>query len=262
MQFLAEVFRRGALNAIAALAQIDTVQVLLHNHVLVVIPLTDLGPENLHDLPLNGDTLVAGGVLHQLLGDGGTAELVAASEEHIETGLHRGDPVHALMLVETLVLNGHHRVDHGLGDFIQIGPLAVRGSINLLKLLNISGGVHIINKGSLLQNVVIQGPVGCLCQNIVLQIVAQGAHKHRTTDYNDQQHRGRRHHRHLHSGKGQGAGSVDKLNQPVGIPFLAELFSPFGLLFFFHTGYLHRINRTKSAQISHFCESSDEIGKR
>ncbi len=159
LQLLAEILRGGALHAVAAPSQVDTVQVLLHNHVFIIVPFADLGTENLHDLPLNGDALVAGGVFHQLLGDGGAAELVAAAEEHVEAGLHRGDPVHALMLVEPLILNGHHSVDHGLGDFLQIGPLTVGGGIDLLQLLDVSRGVHIINKGSFLQNIIVQGPV-------------------------------------------------------------------------------------------------------
>ena len=108
--------------------------------------------------------------VNQLLGNGGAAELGIAAEEHIQAGFHGGNPVHTLMFVKTLILNGNRSIDQCLGNFRQGCHLPVCGSIDLLELLNISGTVHIIHKGGLVHAIVINGPVGCLCQNILLQV--------------------------------------------------------------------------------------------
>ena len=132
LKLLAEILRRGALDAVAATPQVNLVEVILHDQVFVVFPLENLRPENLHDLSLNGDAFFTGVVLDELLGDGGAAELLVAAEEHVQAGLHGGDPVHALMLIEPLVLNGHGGVNQVFGNFVNGRPLAVGGGINLL----------------------------------------------------------------------------------------------------------------------------------
>ena len=95
-------------------------------------------------------------VLDELLSNRGTAECLIAAEEHVQACLDCGNPVHALMFVKALVLNGHRSIHQGLGDFIQRGPLAISRRVNLLELLNISVVIHIINKGGPLQIVILQ----------------------------------------------------------------------------------------------------------
>ena len=139
------------------------------------------------------------------------------------------------MLVKALVLNGYRRVHHGFGNLVKRCPLAVRCGVNLLKLLNISIAVHIINKGSPLQIIVLHGPVSGLRQNIVLKIIAQSTGKHRAADQKDQQHGGGGANRDLYQRQGHGTAGVNQLNQPVGIPLLPGLLSsPFKKLFFCH----------------------------
>ena len=235
LQLLAEILRRRALNAVAAPTQVDLIEVILHNKVFVILLFKELGPENFHHLPLDGDALLLGQVLHQLLGNGGAAELLIAAEEHIQAGLHRGNPVHALMLIEPLILNGHRRVNHGLGDLVQAGPLPVGGGINLLELLNIAAVIHIINKGGASQVIVVHGPVAGFPQNVVLEIVAQRTRKNGAADEQNQQHRRRRANGHLQQGHSPGAGGVQELDQPVGIPILSGFFpSPVKKMVFCH----------------------------
>ena len=235
LQLLAEILRRRAFDAVAAPAQIDLIEVILHNEILVVLLFEELGTENLHDLPLHGDALFLGQVLHQLLGDGGATELLVSAKEHIEAGLDGGNPVHTLMLIKPLVLNGYRRVDHGLGNLVQRRPLAVGGGVDLLKLLDISAAVYIIDKGSPLQVVVLHGPVAGLLQDVVLKIVAQRSNKHRAADQKDQQNRGRRANGDLHQRHCQRAAGIEELNQPVRVPLLPGLLpSPFEKLFFCH----------------------------
>ena len=235
LQFLAEILCRRALDAVTATAQIDLIEVILHNEVFVVLPFKELGPENLHDFPLNGDALLLGQVFHQLLGNGGAAELLVSAEEHIQAGFDGGDPVNTLMLVKPLVLNGDSGMHQILGNLVQGCPLAIRGGVDLLKLLNITIAVHIVNKGSPFQVIVLHGPVACLLQNIILKIVAQSSHKHRAADQHDQQHRRSRADGDLNKGKGHGTGGIHQLDQPVGIPLLPGLFpSPFKKVIFCH----------------------------
>ena len=235
MQLLAEIFRRRALDAVAAPTQVDLIEVILHNEVFVVLLFKELGSENLHHLPLDGDALLLGQVFHQLLGNGGAAELLVAAEEHIQTGLDGGNPVHALMLIEPLILNGHRRVNHGLGNLVQAGPLPVGGGVNLLELLNITAVVHIINKGGAGQVIVVHGPVAGLPQNVVLEIIAQRTRKNGAADEQNQQHRSRRADGNLDEGKNPGAGGVQELDQPVRIPVLSGFFpSPVKKMVFCH----------------------------
>ena len=176
-------------------------------------------------------------VFNELLGNGGTAELVVSAEEHVQAGFDGGDPVHTLVFIKTLVLNGHRRVDHGLGNLIQRGPLAVGGGINLLQLLNITVMIHIINKGSPFQIIILHGPVGSFRKDIILQVITQNSHKDSTADQNDQQHRGGCADGDFRQGPGSLKRGIEQLDQPVGLPLLPGLLhSPFKKVFFRHRG--------------------------
>ena len=119
--------------------------------------------------------------------NGGAAELLVSAEEHIETGLDGGDPVHTLMLVKPLILNRHSRVHHGFGNFIQRGPLAVGGGVDLLELLDIAALVYIIYKGSSFQIIVLHGPVPGFRENVILKIITQRTGEYRPADQKNQQ---------------------------------------------------------------------------
>ena len=186
LQLLAEIGSSGGLDTIAALAQIDPVQVLLHDDILIVLLFQHLRTENLHDLTLHGDTLFICGIFDQLLGNGGAAELGITAKEHIGAGLHGCDPVHTLVLIEALVLNGNGGIDQRLGNLIPGGRLTVRGGINLLKQLNIAFVVHIMDIGGLFDVVVLVGPVGRLRQNVILKIFRQRSHEDNGADDTDQ----------------------------------------------------------------------------
>ena len=231
LQLLAEVSGGGGLDAIAPLAQVDAVEVLLHNDVFVVFLFQQLRAENLHHLSLHGDALFIGGILDQLLRDGGAAELGVAAKEHIGAGLHGGDPVHALMLVKPLVLDGDGGIHQRLGDLIPGGGLAVGGGINLLKQLDIAVAVYVVHVGGLFDIVILIRPVLGLLQNVVLKIFRQCAHKHHAADQADQQHRRRRADGDLGGGKHRGAGGINQLYRPVRIPFLADFFPSSIVLF-------------------------------
>ena len=94
--------------------------------------------------------------------------------------------------------------------------------------------VHIIDKGGLLQVIIVQRPVGGLCQNVLLQIVSQGADEDRTADQHDQKNRRRRAEGNFQHGTGYGENHIQQLQRPVGIPLLPELLAPPGSFFVCH----------------------------
>ena len=104
--------------------EVHLIEICLQDLVLFVALLQIQRPVDLRYLALDGALVVAGDVLHQLLGDGGTA-LHTAAEQGAEDGAGGAVPVHALVGVEPLVLDGHHCVLQVLGDLVQIGPDAV-----------------------------------------------------------------------------------------------------------------------------------------
>ena len=121
---LVEILQRRRHHAVAAVPEVHLVEVCLQDLVLFVALLHLLRPVDLHHLALHRVLVVAGHVLHQLLGDG-RAALHAAAEDGAEDGARRAVPVHALVFVEPLVLNGDHGFLQILGDLLQIDPDAV-----------------------------------------------------------------------------------------------------------------------------------------
>ena len=75
----------------------------------------------------------------------------------------------------------------------------------MLELLTISGTIHIIHKGGLVHTIVINGPVGCLCQNILLQVIPENARKDHAADDQDHQHGGSGSQSNFDSGEGHRA---------------------------------------------------------
>ena len=132
-------FLRGGVDAVAALAEVDGVEVPLDYLVLVVLLLELGGLEDLYQLALHGDFLVAGEVLYELLGDGGAAEGVVAAGEHGEHGTDGAVPVHALVLIEAVVLDGDEGLDEVVGDVLEVDPDAVFGAVERGELLIFSG---------------------------------------------------------------------------------------------------------------------------
>ena len=76
--------------------------------------------------------IVAGGVLDDLLGDGRAAALRSAAGEHGEHRLAGRFPVHAVMLEEALVLDGHQSLPDMIGDVGKFNVRAVLGAVDLL----------------------------------------------------------------------------------------------------------------------------------
>ena len=167
-------------------------------------------PEDLLHLTAHGHIVLIGQVLDELLGDGGAAEGGPAAQEHIGAGLHRSDPVHALVLEEPLVLDGHRRVHQILGNLVVGNPDPVDAGVDLLQLHHLVVLVHIVDERGLVQVDVFQGVVG-IGDHILLQIVAQVAGEHHAGDEHHRQGDQHRPQSQLHRRKAHGE---DALHHP------------------------------------------------
>ena len=130
---LAEVALRRGLNTAAAVAEVDEVQVRLENFVFRVVLLEAQRTEDLCHLALDSHLVVAGHVLHDLLGDRRAAAR-RGTGELAENGSRRALPVHAVVAFKALVLNGDERVPHMLGDLVDTHERAVLYAVELRQL--------------------------------------------------------------------------------------------------------------------------------
>ena len=156
VDILGKVDLRCALHAVAALAQVDGVQIPFQNFFLGVALLHRQGAEDLLHLTVDGHVVLLGQVLDQLLGDGGGTVGGIAAHKVAHSG-YRSNPVHTVVLAETLILNGDCGVDHVLGNFRIADPDTVLRGVELLQFFIFTGlPIPIINNGGLGQGDVVQ----------------------------------------------------------------------------------------------------------
>lgn len=84
LRFLAEVGLGGSVDAVAALAEVDDVEVPLHDLFLIIGLLEFERLEDLEQLALHGDIVLLGEVFDELLRDGRAAEVVFHRQEHVD----------------------------------------------------------------------------------------------------------------------------------------------------------------------------------
>ena len=181
---LAKIHPRRRHHAGATLAEVDLVQVGFKDLVLLVALFQLQCAVDLRDLALDRHLIVAGDVLHQLLGDGGAALHVLA-EQGVQNGAGGTLPVHAVVLFKPLVLNGHRCILKVLGNVLQVHPDAVFVHVQRLvhdPLLGV--GVLVIQLG---------GDLGLEFVQIDLHLAAHGAVDIRHEDTGED---GRRKHEH------------------------------------------------------------------
>src|SRR5699024_3898646 len=115
----------------------------LHDLVFVIVFFQLQSLENLQKLSLDGDIVVLGDVLDELLGDGGAAEGVFHAQEHVHESAYSAVPVHALVGIEVVILNGHGGVLHVQGDLVQGDPLPALRAVKGGELLVVAVVVRI-----------------------------------------------------------------------------------------------------------------------
>ena len=193
---LSEVDARRALHAVAALAEINRVEIPLHDLVLGIHLFGGQRAEDLLNLSVDRHIVLVGQVLDQLLRDrGGTVGGIAAGK--IGNGRKRSQPVHAVMLTEAFILDGDGRVYHIHRNLVIGDPDAVFGRLKLLQLPFLPRlGVNIINERSLRQGNVVQFQRirrrFCRGDHVRLQVVLQLHRKNGAGHRTDQQKRSER----------------------------------------------------------------------
>ena len=143
LRLLAEVGLGGGVDAVAALAEVDDVEVPLHDLFLIIGLLEFERLEDLEQLALHGDIVLLGEVFDELLRDGRAAEVVFHRQEHVDKRPRRAVPVHALVLIKALVLDGDGRMLHVLGNVGIVDPDAVFRTREIREVLPVAVGVLI-----------------------------------------------------------------------------------------------------------------------
>ena len=118
---LAEIQVGRSLYAIRIPAQMDRIEVRLHNLVFRIGLFQTQRPEYFLDFPLNAEILFPCNVFNQLLGNRRAA--LRASLEKVSHGrIQRAFPVHALMLFKPSVLTGDCSIDQMIRNILIIYP--------------------------------------------------------------------------------------------------------------------------------------------
>lgn len=100
-------------------------------------------PEDFPDLPVDSGLVVLGHVADHLLGDGGSAEGIIVGE-HVQRGLDRPHPVHAVVGEKPLVLDGYSGLPQRVGHVLKICPNAVFRGVNGLIFLPLAAVLILI----------------------------------------------------------------------------------------------------------------------
>ncbi len=176
---LAKVGLGRRAHAVTALAQIDDVQIIFQNLALGVALLKLQRLEDLDDLALDGHLVILRHVLDQLLGDGGAAVGAAACEQ-AQNRPCGPLPVHALVGVKALVLNGDGGVQQIFRNVAVIHPNPVGLGMQGGQLLILTGvGIQIIEDRILTQIIVVQLHGGLGHDDVLDKHGAIAAHKGR-----------------------------------------------------------------------------------
>ena len=174
LNVLAEIDLRRALHAVALFAEIDDVHIVFQDLCLGVRFFKFQRAEYFDQLPADGDLLLARDVFDELLGDGGAAG-AAGPQEHLDAGLDRRVPVHALVLLEALVLDRDTGVDEVLRQLVVFDPDAVFVAVELLQHDLLAGlGVLAVDRRRLIQREALEGE-GNLRGQVVFDIECEQA---------------------------------------------------------------------------------------
>ena len=110
------------LDAPGASAEINRIEIELEDFILAERALEARRHDHLADLALIGEVLAHQEVLHDLLGDGRAALRTPAPAEVADEGADQAALVHALVLIEALVLGRDEGVAHVLRDIRERDP--------------------------------------------------------------------------------------------------------------------------------------------
>jgi len=188
LDVLAEIDLRGALHAGTVLAQIDDVEIPLQDFLLGILLFEFQGAEDFHNLPANRNLLLTGQILDKLLRYGGAAGR-AGAQEHFHARLDCRIPVDALVIEETLVLDGHAGLDQIVRYLAVFDPGPVFPAVELLQHNILAcGRILAIDDRGLVERKAFDGKVDLLRQ-IIFYIKGKQAGKNQRSQKHDQNHR-------------------------------------------------------------------------
>ena len=124
------------LDTAAIVGEIHDVEVHLQNLFFTLVLIQIDRAENLLNLTLDAHLIVAGQVLDQLLSNGRRTSYILKSEEEVENRLARTENIHAVVLVESVILDSDQRFAE-VRILFQLGvrhPQTVLGGIDTLIL--------------------------------------------------------------------------------------------------------------------------------
>ena len=182
---LAKIGLGRGLHAVAALPEIDRIEIPFHDLLLVVFLFQLQRAEYLAQLALDGDLALAGQVLDELLGDGGAAVAGLHLGEHLDEGGGGAEPVYALVLIKALVLDGHQGLLHVFGNVLIVDPDALGLVGQGDQLLIFAGGVLVPDGAGLAELIVLQREVHLRGQK-VFDVVGENTGEQQPRDQQDQ----------------------------------------------------------------------------
>ena len=182
----AEVRLRRGVDAVAAPAEVHDVQIPFDDFFFVIRLFEFERLEDLQQLALDGDIVLLREVLDELLRDGGAAEVVAHGQEHVHERAGGAVPVHALVPVKALVLNGDGRVLHVLRDVLVIDPDTVFRAGEGHELLPVAVRILIQDGAGQRQREVLQLNVQ-LGGQAVFHVIREDAHEKQPRDQQNEQ---------------------------------------------------------------------------
>ena len=184
---LAEIGLRRSLDAVAALAKVNGVEVILKDLLLVVVLLKLERLEYLQQLALHGYIVLLGEIFYKLLRYRRAAEGRAAGE-HVQRRVRRSEPVNALVRIKALVLYGDERILHMLGDIVAFHPYAVFAAFNGRQLLIIAVRILIIDNARLIEGEIVEIKVEAR-RDAGLDVKCENAHEDKPRHNADEQYR-------------------------------------------------------------------------
>ena len=184
---LAEIGLGRHLHAVTALTEADGVKIPLHYLLLVITLLQLKGSEYFRELALDGDVVLAGKVLYQLLGDGGTAVAGVHFGEHGDEGAGSAVPVHALVLIKAFVFNGHQGFFQIPGQVLIVHPHTLFAAGEGGQLPPLAAGVLIPEGAGLVELQILKTQIEAGHQ-AGLYIVGKDAGEHHSRHQEDEQY--------------------------------------------------------------------------
>ena len=222
VQFLAEILSSCRFDALAAVAQIDFIEIPFNNKFFRIALFKFCCAENFLNFSLNRNVIgflivLQHQVLNQLLRNGGTAEFTCTADKHVDTRFDGRNPVNALMFKEAVIFDCNCCIYQGLRNLIVGDPIRVDIGVQALQNLDVALGVDIIHIRVAGLVKVFHDQFG-IRKHIRFQIVSKNADKGKQTDCGNRQNSCQRRKNDLNNRINSNPAAVQHLQSGTGLP--------------------------------------------